>query len=494
MARPVGSVLIVGDDLAGWAAAAYLKANLPQLRVRLAPGRPRRAPTLVDLSSATLPNIRDFHRLLCLDEGNMLACSGGVFRLGQKAIGWSGDGSSYFRPFPSGAWRLGSLPLHHAWRAYVSDEYSLDRFSLGARLAEERKFPISGPAMPRHGYLLDPPLYRDYLKAYALHLGVELLNSVLDCSASSDNRIGGVRLEGSGETTADLYLDATPDGQLIGELAGGSDWEDWSDWLPGDRLIFGETAPDPWPPPCDELTADDTGWRARIPLRRRTVHLQLYASSQVSDDEAAASLRAQTGALTEHPPLKLRQGRRSRAWIGNSVAIGDAATILEPLDGGAFALVQMQLRTLVDLLPDCDFTAVELKEFERRVANTTDSLRNFQIARYQLSARNGPFWQMARKSPPPDSLKRAIALFALHGKLPFVEGEMFDLEEWAHVLIGHGVRPRHFDRLPARISGVNTRQALEEWLGNVSDQVARAFSHRDAVARFIAPKSAPSGA
>ncbi|MGJ3627672.1 tryptophan 7-halogenase [Sphingomonas sp. MMS24-JH45] len=73
-------------------------------------------------------------------------------------------------------------------------------------------------------------------------------------------------------------------------------------------------------------------------------------------------------------------GRLAAAWIGNAVAIGDAAAIVGPLDAAPLQLLHAQVERIVASLPDASLAAVEIADVNRRAAEEADRLRDFQIA------------------------------------------------------------------------------------------------------------------
>ena len=89
------------------------------------------------------------------------------------------------------------------------------------------------------------------------------------------------------------------------------------------------------------------------PLRNRTAIVAVYDTQRISDQEMVDTLPILTrlpvaGDAVVSP---LRPGVQKRPWIGNCVAVGEAAVILEPLDAVQLHLTHMCVSHLVTLFP-----------------------------------------------------------------------------------------------------------------------------------------------
>ena len=203
---------------------------------------------------------------------------------------------------------------------------------------------------------------------------------------------------------ADLFIDATgAEAALIGRLPG-SDFESWRRWAPCDRMLAGTAPRLEAIPGFSQISAFRSGWIGLYPLQHRTAVTAVYDSSQITDAEIADALPVLTGAKLQGEAFvsAIEPGLRPRAWIGNCVAVGDAADVAasEPLD----AMPQPHLdsdRASVAVDLSCSratpTTWARLPPSTRRSALNARNIRDFQITHYKLNQRrDDPFWNRAR--------------------------------------------------------------------------------------------------
>ncbi len=149
----------------------------------------------------------------------------------------------------------------------------------------------------------------------------------------------------------------------------------------------------------------DRAWRGLALGRAIRPHLARFRLrvGQLSDDKAARTLRGFAGADPQ-APITLRQGRRPQPWLRNCVALGDAATMVEPLEWTNLHLAHSAIDRLVAMMPDRDCAPVEMWDYNRQCAAETDRVRDFLALHYAASRRDEPFWRRMRDTAPPESL------------------------------------------------------------------------------------------
>lgn len=449
--RGLRSVVIAGGGTAGWMAAAALA------RV-LAPSSC--AVTVVESgegvaggAEGTMPNLQAFHALLGIDERDFLRATGATFKLATRFRDWGTRGETFLHPFGP----YGIDCRHELFQAYWLErrregrpsplaEWSvtgvaatLGRF--GARPAKDRS-PLRHLS---YGYHLDTALYARLLRTYAQKRGARRIEGeVVDAAMDTSGRIESLRLQDGGSVGGDFFIDCSGAAALLIGGALKSGYEDWSHWLACDRAVAIECGSDGNPAPVMQATARECGWQWQVPLRHRTGNGHVYCSAYLSDDEAAAGLlaRAQGTPLSDPRLMRFRAGRRASAWVGNCLALGEAAGFLEPVASTGIHFVQTGLGRLFGLFPDRDFDPAISAEYNRLTALEHERARDFLVLHYAASRReDSPFWRRCRAAQPPQTLVYERDLFARTGRIAILEEETFAPASWLAVYTGLDVWP-----------------------------------------------------
>ncbi|WP_396593455.1 tryptophan 7-halogenase [Brevundimonas sp. R86498] len=212
----------------------------------------------------------------------------------------------------------------------------------------------------------------------------------------------------------------------------GATWQDWSHWLPCDRIAC-STAPGAIGAPLTEARAVRNGWLWRVPL-------------QAGTGTARVSASAFAGGKTEGTPFT--NGRRSETWIGNCIAIGLSAATLEPLEPSSLHRVQSGVSKLLGLFPTGGPMTAGAAEYNRLMAAEADRLRDLLILHYHANARAGePLWDALRQTAPPDELAHKIRMFSSRGRVSLYDEETFEEPAWVSVFLGQNVIPRRYHPL-----------------------------------------------
>ena len=473
---PLRRVAILGGGVAGWMSASALVRALPAdcvIRVvETAADIPRGA-------LSTLPALRAFHGLLGLDEAALMRAARGTFKLGSRYGGW--PGGDHVEGFSDLGASLEGVAFHnHCLRSRdVGDVGPLEDYSLAAVAGRLGRFGLPSEdgrsvlSTLSYGLHLDAAGYVAALREAAKTVD-HVRDEIAGVDVAADGTLAALMLAGGERVEADLFIDTTADGRLIGSTLGAA-WRDASAWLPCDRLAVREIAPRPNPPALTDVEAIPEGWLRRVPLRDRDAVTLAYRSDLTSDDEACEIL----GGEAWIQPL--RNGRREQVWRGNCVAIGPAAGQLEPLNGADAHLVQSGVSRLIGLLPGRDGDPVAAAEYNRLMGEEMDRARDMAVLRYAVSRRGEPLWTLARQAAPPEPLAYKLAQFESRGRVVLYDEETFMEGSWIEALVGHGVLPRRHDPLAERLPADRAAQTLAR-LREVIRQAAEGLpTHADAL-------------
>lgn len=465
--RPIRSIAVVGGGIVALSAALAFARALPQVRVGLVETPPDPL-ALIDRLTGTLPPVGRFHAAIGLDELELVRSGAAVHRIGTRFERWSASGEPWYHVFGSYGLATGAVPFHQIWlRARRAGEaLPYHRYAAAAVLAEADRFvhPDQRPDRPLSTFIyalrLDPMRYLERLRREAEARRLPRIGAtVAGVEHRADGGIAALVLNGGQRVEADLFVDcAGPGAPLLGALSDG--YEDWSGFLPCDRVLFGAKASSAPPSPVDVATATGAGWRWSAPLPDRVETGLVFASAMTSDGRASRILAAETGAEAGEA-VALRPGRRPEPWVRNVLALGDAAISIDPLQSTNLYLAQSAILLALELLPGRDCHPLELREYNRRAALEAERVRDFVAVHYLKSGRSqGDFWKEAARRPVPDSLATTIEQFERRGRIPFFEEETFDKESWQAVLLGMGALPKAVAPIATGVDAVRARDAM----------------------------------
>lgn len=453
MTRRVSSVAVVGRDAPLWLTAAAIQRSVGRLGVSV---RAIELPSLLQAADvySAMPAIQALNKQIGLKEEVVMAVAKAVPLVAQRYSNWIGALPpfmlGYDDPPPPGSdvgfinyWtkgRQGGLKL------------SFEEFSLAVAAAKHGRVPQQEKQAcelsATYGYNLAAAPYSKLVKSFAEGLGVATEVGIISEVEVKDGRIVAAGLTSGSRVEAELFIDASGvEGALIGRLPG-DHFESWKPWLPCDRLIVASGGPINPPPVFSQISAFKAGWVGVYPLQDRTAVVAVYNSRHVSDREVVDSVpllaRVQIGSEAVASPI--RPGVRRQSWIGNCVAIGEAAIALDPLESFSLHVTHTCISHLMAFFPVEVGSFPEADLYNRTIALAGENLRDIQCAHYRFNRRfDEPFWDRCREMDLPESLDRKSELFSLNAQIPICDEEPFEEQHWAALFAGAGIMPEGYD-------------------------------------------------
>jgi tryptophan halogenase len=451
--RRIEQVVVVGADAPAWMAAAAIYGSLGasgvKVRVVELPSRLRAA----DCYSA-LPALAGFHERIGLREDLLFRVCQAMPCAGQRFAGWSGASLSFIQGYDQSPPASGAaLSFSQCWiKGHLSGlRTPFENFSPGAMAARVGRVPLpveAGELQATYGYNVDAGAYSALLKHWVTRGGVESKAAAIANVEIKGDRIAAIVLADGERLEADLFVDASgPQAVLIGRMPG-TELESWREMLPCDRMIVVSAGPLRPYPAFSQISAFRDGWVGLFPLQDRTAVVACYDSCETSDKHVLDSLPfvANMPVGGEAAVSDLAQGIRKRTWVGNCVAVGEAAFSLEPLDAVQLHITHNCVSQLMSVFPveADDFREAELyDEIIRRVAA---NLRDFQMSHFKLNRRfDEPLWDRCRDMAVGATLERKLDVFSARGRVPLYDDETFQEHGWESLFIGHGLIPQSYD-------------------------------------------------
>jgi tryptophan 7-halogenase len=452
--RRIRRIAIVGGSTAAWLSAVLLARKLgTQCSIHLVE-TPEAA--IMGQGEGTLPPFLEFLRFVGIDQNDFIDKTQATYSLGTKYFDWRGAGHSFWRPYGTFGPVVERRPFFHFWHKARAQGLNprLEYFSLEVGMGEAGRFifPTNQLGVARelrYGLHCDSTLLSRYFRSIAERLGIARTERrIAGVTRREDGSISELRFEEGEPLVADLFLDCTSEGVLI-ERELGVPFIDYSKQLPCDRVLVAPTAIDAPRTPFVSVGAKNAGWQWRLPLQHLVANGYCYSSAHLSEEEARTELLASIGSepLAEVRAAPLRNGRRAESWKANVIAIGPAAGAVEAVATTNTHLVINGLLNLLDRFPDRSFDTANTRLFNDFVAREYDAIRDYALALYALSAREGAFWDEARARELPADLAVRIDNYRGTGRVAQRGFESFSELDWFFLFDGQGVVPRDYDPL-----------------------------------------------
>jgi tryptophan halogenase len=480
-------IVVVGGGAAGWMSAlAFVTGLGGRSRVELVESEEI---GIVGVGEATFPSIRDYNRMVRIDEAAFLRATQGTFKLGIEFRDWHRVGEGYFHTFGD----LGQLTGAHAlWgqlrRLRDAAPGTLDEQCLPSVMAMQSRFVTPATEdgeLYQYAYHFDAALYAAFLRDLALRRGARRTEGrIVAAARHADGRVRALKLADGREVEGDLFIDCSGFASLLLGRTLDEPFVDFSDWLPVDGA---------WACPCERTgagiapytraTALEGGWAWRIPLQHRTGHGHVFSSRFIDADRAREQLlqRLDGPALAEPRLLRFTTGHRKRSWVGNVLAVGLSAGFLEPLESTSIFLVQAAIGRAMALLTAGEHVGqAAVDDFNGRTERQFLRIRDFIILHYHLTERrDSALWRHVSSMAVPDTLAFRIEAWRRFGVLHTYDEEGFDATSWLAIHAGMRHWPEVADPVFDEMPLEQARRALLERRAAMAAAVARLPSHEE---------------
>ena len=259
-------------------------------------------------------------------------------------------------------------------------------------------------------------------------------------------------------------------------------YEDWSHWLPCDSAVAAPCESAGPLLPYTRATADESGWRWRIPLQHRTGNGYVYSSEFTSDQHAQDVLlqNLEGPAISEPRQLRFTTGKRRQLWNKNCIAIGLSGGFLEPLESTSIYLIQEGITKLLELFPQTtDFTS-DIAEYNQLMDLEFERIRDFLLLHYVATERDdSAFWHYMRSMDLPDTLSEKLDLFRTRGRVVRYDHGLFLPPSWIAVMLGQGVIPEQYDARVDAIGDTDIATHMRRMRNLMKNTAERMTDHRD---------------
>lgn len=486
--EPMRRVVVAGGGQLGVLAAIALRRALPATEVVVI-GTPPSPAAFADTSATAMPFTNKLHDRLGIAEDRIVTLAGGSYRLVTRYAGWDGEG-------PGGVVAYGEA-LDPALKTAFARDWGAVRLpgagappagSLAEVLAAAGRFAPPPPGEPTpissvdYALRWNPSAYRALLIEQAEALGIGYVQGEIDrLEPDEGDSIRAIGIAGQGMIEADLFVDCSgPQASLLAAHPR-FNFTDWSATLPTRHIYLAE----PGAPVLaleDRLTLTRAGWVSEV-AGLDGLQRMLGTPTPLPRAEVEALLGARaTGAVALTP------GRVETPWIGNIVALGDAAARFEPLGPLHLDLAHRQLALLIEMLPGRDIAPLERAEYNRRSVLMMEGVHEVLAMHFAAPAAQAVFGGQ----PLPGRVTAVIDQFERRGRIPFREELPLLSQEQFALLAALGWTPGLPPAAHAADAAIEAR-ARADFEAEAQAALAFAPPYDQWLGRALAASRAPAG-
>ena len=178
--------------------------------------------------------------------------------------------------------------------------------------------------------------------------------------------------------------------------------------------------------------------------------------------------------------IPFKTGMREKLWDKNVLSLGLAGGFIEPLESTALHLIYRGMDFFLRFMPDADCDPVLITEYNQRMTQDYEEIRDFVIMHYAMTQReDNAYWREIRNMEMPESLSSKIDLFKVNGTIREGVDLMFRSVSWQSVLEGMGVKPRAYHPLTDRIDFTDMPRYLDQGAAAIRHAVLGLPTHGD---------------
>jgi tryptophan halogenase len=484
-AGAVRKVVIAGGGTAGWVAAMALSKQFGQL-LDITLVESEEIGT-IGVGESTVPPIVAFHKLLDIDEREFMRECAATFKVAIRFDDWGKLGNWYLHPFgrhgePAWLAEFYNFWLHartHGLKVPIG-EYCYEWLA-----AVKGRFALREDPRINYAYHFDAALYARFMRRHAEKRGVKRVEGkIRNVRTRTDNGfVESLELEDGRTLAGDFFVDCTGFRALLIEGALSTGYIDWSGYLPCDSAVAFQTIVDTPAQPYTACYAHTAGWRWNIPVQHRVGNGVVFCSRHMSADEARHKLVTDSGGTMVKEPwlVRIKAGRRRKAWNKNVVALGLASGFIEPLESTSIHLIMTAAVRLMNLFPFDGVNEPLINHYNELSEYEIERIRDFVCMHYHYNRRDdSAFWKECREMEVPDSLRARVDLFREGGIAYRREGELFTVDSWISVMMGQDIEPGTYNH----VARLDDRQ-LKEYMANYRAKVAKIVGELPAHADFV---------
>lgn len=249
-------------------------------------------------------------------------------------------------------------------------------------------------------YHLENRRFVHYLESLTDRPGINKIDDIISGVEQDNDGIRSVTLQSGRKVEGDFFVDCSGFNSILLGRELGVPRIDYSDRLFCDRAVTGGWDRDDevyFPHTTTETM--DAGWCWQIEHDTIINRGYVFSSPFISDEQACDEFIKKNPKVKTPRVIHFPAGRRKQFWVKNTVAIGNAAGFVEPLEATAIGMICDGILSVTRALQASNFRVLDI---QRQIYNQVqeenwDLIRDFLALHYKFNDRiDTPFWRAAQ--------------------------------------------------------------------------------------------------
>jgi len=481
-------IIIVGSGTAGLVTGLIIKTYFKSYDVIMVSSSKR---GIIGVGEGSTEHWRMFQEMVGIDVHDMIKNVDITHKYGIRYENWTNHTPDYFHSVGEVGLSIGNF-----WAGYATalENNRLLTNTYSWRGLIENKIVDQGDKTHygTNQYHFDTFKLNQYLTNVSKDKGIVFIDDeVTDVKVDQDGFIESIFLsESKKDITADFFIDATGLHRQLLSKIGDQTFVDYRKYLPCDTAIAFPTESDPSGQirPYTRARALKNGWMWEIPTQKRRGNGYVFSSDFCTVDNAIAEASEVHGfEVVPAKVINFKAGYFKETWKNNCIAVGLAASFVEPLEATSISTSIQQARLICSYLPTFDKNRTYgIKEYHRIM----DSIMNnilCMISLHYISDRNDTeMWKAQQVANKPELLEHLLNLWNVRcpefSDIPSTGFELFGAAHLWHVAQGQGVLNPEMASM--QLDAYGSRKNVIEYIAGFSKQLVtqRLVDHAQALA------------
>jgi tryptophan halogenase len=480
-------IVVIGSGTAGLVTALTIKNYFKNYEVTVVASSKK---GIVGVGEGSTEHWRHFQDAVGINVHDMIKNADITHKYGIRYENWTNHTPDYFHSVGGTGLSAGTFWGGYA-HALENDWLLTSTFSWRGLI--DNKIIDSGDNthFGTNQYHFDTFKLNAFLTRAAQKIKINFIDAeVIDVDVNELGFIQHVKIDSSTEVLdGDFFIDATGFSREILSKISKNDFVSYRKYLPCDSAIAFPTEPDPSGQirPYTRARALKNGWMWEIPTQKRRGNGYVFSSDFCTVDEAVNEASEIHGFKVEPAKiLDFKSGYFKTTWKNNCVAVGLAASFVEPLEATSISTTIQQARLICSYLPTFSHERMYgIKEYHRVMDSIMENIL-CMISLHYISDRNDtPMWAEQQKAERPPLLEHLLELWNTrcpeHHDIPSTGFELFGSAHLWHVAQGQGVLNKEVASI--QLEAYNSRESSRKNISEISSALInqRLVDHAEAL-------------